>query len=346
MARLYSDPAINNSPTDSIPERVIFGRSRAMRDVRESVKGVASACVPVLLLGEPGTGKEVIAREIHRLSPWCSAPFMKFSVAEPMTGPLSGGAEGAFVIGSFGHSAGNPRGTLFIEAVGELSPPLQAKLLELFHDGSLSDIHREFDQPQGVRVICASGKDLEEDVRSGIFRLDLFYRINVVTISLPSLRQRREDIPELAEYLFESWRRQRNGSCPRIPSELLHMFCGHDWPGNIRELDGCVRTYVDTNGNAELTEAFLFNKGPGVDRGESIEHREKPIPLKTFKKRLVEQAERDLILRVLRQQQWNRKETAKVLQVSYQTLLHKLQQVGLSRKRQPQPSVVDQQVQE
>lgn len=317
-----------------------------MQEVGESVKGVASACVPVLLLGEPGTGKEVIAREIHRLSPLCSAPFMKFSAAEPASGPLSDRADGALVPGSFCPSAGNPGGTLFIEAVGELSSPLQAKLLELFHDGSLSGIDREFNQPQGVRVICASGKNLEEEVRSGIFRLDLFYRINVVTISLPSLRRRREDIPELAEYLFESWRRQSHSSCPRLPSELLQRFCDHDWPGNIRELDGCVRTYVDTNGDAELTEAFLYKKGQPLDRDEAIEHREKPIPLKTFKKRLVEQAERDLILRVLRQQQWNRKETAKVLQVSYQTLLHKLQQVGLSRKRQPQPTVVDQQVQE
>lgn len=344
MASQYSE--LDNHTVGSIPERVIFGRSSAMQEVRESVAGVAGAWVPVLLLGEPGTGKEVIAREIHRRSPLSAAPFVKFCGTDPIAEHLTEGWGTALRPWTASRRTDNSGCTLFIDAVSELALPLQAKLLEFFHDGSPSHANREFAQQQDMRVICASNRNLEAEVKSGTFRLDLLYRINVVTITMPTLSNRKEDIPELAEYFFESLRRKRNCNCPRLPSELVERFCQHDWPGNIRELEDCLRTYVDTNGNTEVIDAFISKEfGPTPQSKENAQP-SNAIPLKAFKRRLVEQAERDLILRVLHQQQWNRKETAKVLQVSYQTLLHKLKQVGLSRKRRPQSKLADEQVQE
>jgi two-component system, NtrC family, response regulator AtoC len=344
MAGLHSQ--LDSYTMDSIPERVIFGRSSAMQEVRESVRCAASASVPVLILGEPGTGKEVIAREIHRLSPFRSAPFVAFCGTDDLGKQVSQGQDGALAPWMPSLPPDNSGCTLFIDGVNELASTLQAKLLELFHDGSVSHTNRELNQPQNVRVICASSRDLEAEVKSGNFRLDLFYRINVVTISLPSLRNRKEDIPDLAEFFFDSLCRQRNSTCSRLPSQLVQRFCAHDWPGNIRELENCMKSYVDTNGEADVTEAFISKALRPAGRGKSPDHSTNPIPLKAYKKRLIEQAEKELILRVLHQHQWNRKETAKVLQVSYQTLLHKLKQVGLSRKRQPRSNAVDQPVQE
>lgn len=335
-----------NSSAHSIPERLIFGRSVAMQEVRKSVQGVAAASVPVLITGEPGTGKEVIARQIHGHSPLCSSPFVKFCRIHPTGEPMSEGWDTAFPLWGLTRPANHSHGTLFIDAVSELPPPQQANLLELFRDGLLGHASPELNQSQNVRLICASSKNLGVEVQSGNFRLDLFYRINVVTITLPSLRNRKEDIPELAEYFLESLCRKRDCSCAPFPSELVQRFCSHDWPGNIRELESCIKVYMDNDGDAGVAEAFISKEWRAAGREELKEHRASAIPLKAFKRTLVEQAERELILRVLRENHWNRKETAKVLQVSYQTLLHKLKQVGLSKKRQPRSNSMDQAVQE
>lgn len=332
-----------NLTADSIPERIIFGRSSAMQHVRQAVEGVAGESVPVLVLGERGTGKEVIAREIHRRSPWRSTPFVKLSSMDSITAlprdmRPDDNALPPWTNARFTSSAC----TLFIEEVSELSSSLQAKLLEFFYDGSLHQSNRELSDPERARVVCTSTRNLENEITSGNFRLDLFYRINVVTISLPALCCRKEDIPDLAEYFFELTCRERNRRCQQLTSHLLQLFSQHDWPGNIRELENCVRTYVNSDGNIQLAETLLSKKAKAAAHHKASERREHPIPLKAYTRQLVEQAERDLILRVLRQQRWNRKETAKVLQVSYQTLLHKLKQTGLDRKRRPRPGAADQ----
>ena len=346
MASEHFEP--HNSAMRLVPERLIFGRSSAMQEVRKSVHGVADTSVPVLLTGEPGTGKEVIGREIHRLSPWRSGPFIRFLSGDPIA-TLSN-------IGSKANHALRPRdasspssdagGTLFVREVSELAPSLQAKLLELFQDGSPTKAGHESVSAERARVICSSTANLEDKVASGDFRLDLFYRINVVTISLPPLRDRKEDVPDLVEYFFELSSREANCSCPHIPQDLLELFYHHDWLGNIRELENCVRIFVNTGGNAALTEAFLSKGSKANLQDKTNLHLNNPVPLKTFKRQLIEQAERDLILRVLHQQRWNRKEAAKMLQVSYQTLLHKLKQVGLSGRGRPRSESADQPAQE
>ena len=333
----------DNLTVSSIPEHIIFGRSSAMQYVRQAVEGVAGESVPVLLLGERGTGKEVIAREIHRRSPWRSTPFVKLSSVDSITAlPTNTRQDDNAVLPWANTQSTGSACTLFIEEVSQLSLSLQARLLEFFYDGSLNHSSRELADPQRARIICTSTRNLENEIASGNFRLDLFYRINVVAIRLPALRSRKEDIPDLAEYFVESTCRQQNRSCQRLTLHLLQLFSQHDWPGNIRELENFVRTYVNSDGNMELAEALLSKKTKTAAHNQISERREHRIPLKAYTRQLVEQAERDLILRVLRQQQWNRKETAKVLQVSYQTLLHKLKQTGLDRKCRTRPGAADQ----
>jgi two-component system, NtrC family, response regulator AtoC len=315
----------NTNPIASLlPERLLFGRSSLMQEVRQSVGGVAGTAVSILIVGERGTGKELVAREIHRRSPWASSPFLKVS------------SELDSVLNSWPGSESRPPDgssrSVFIDEVGRLSAAMQAKLLEFFHDGLESQSTRRPD----TRVICSSTRNLEDDVVAGSFRLDLFYRINVVTINVPPLRDRREDIPDLTEYFFESACSVRNRSCRRIPIGLAHLFYEYAWPGNIRELETYVRTYVEGDGDAALLEGLLFDRRKReVTKSTDSSAR---TPLKVYTRQLVQQAESDLILRVLREQRWNRKETAKVLQVSYQTLLHKLKTSGLSKRRSKRAS--------
>lgn len=345
MASEYLEP--HSSTAQFIPERLIFGRSSAMQEVRKAVQGVADTSVPVLLIGEPGTGKEVIGREIHRLSPWRMSPFVRFLRGDPIEA-LSGGSSkqnGGLLPRNASSSSSDSGWTLFIKEVSQLSPPLQAKLLELFQDGSLKSVH-ESSPAESIRVICSSNANLEDRIASGDFRQDLFYRINVVTISVPPLRERKDDVPDLVQYFFESSCRGGAVSGLRIPQDFLQLLCRHDWLGNIRELENCVRVFVNSGGNRSLAEAFLSKPWKPDSQGRASMCAQNPIPLKTFKRQLVEQAEKDLILRVLHQQRWNRKETAKVLQVSYQTLLYKLKQIGLSRKSRTRPEIADEPVQE
>ncbi len=314
-----------------------------MEDVRQSVAGVAGASVPVLILGQPGTGKEAVSREIHRLSPWQSSPFIKIPAAEKTaTAEIENVLRSS--LGQTGAS-GNATCTLFIDDVNQLESTLQAKLLEFFHDGLSSQLSAKPVPHQNARVICASSFNLEDDVAAGRFRMDLFYRINVVTINLPRLSDRKEDIPDLAEFFFESSCRNRGRTCPRLTMRLLQLFYEHDWPGNIRELQDCVAAYVDADGDASAAEALISKPNPKGQHKTSA-RRITHIPLKVYTRKLVEQAERDLILRVLREQRWNRKETAKVLQVSYQTLLHKLKFIRVDKGLASKPEKLTEEIPE
>jgi DNA-binding NtrC family response regulator len=321
-----------------------------MQEVQQAVEKVSGASVPVLLQGERGTGKEVIGREIHRRSPWRTGPFTRMDssvTASPANNQEShpsaahvslGWALPARALSAF-------PGTLFIEEVAELDATLQARLLELFQD---RDVHQLNDRQYSVavpRIICATRRNLEKDVAAGNFRLDLFYRINIVTIQLPPLRDRKEDIPDLISHFLELSCLHRNRDCRHITGDLLQTLCEYDWPGNIRELENCVNTYVTLDGNAAMVEALLAKRSP-MGRWRNAERSKHSMPLSAYKRLIVEEAERDMILRVLSENRWNRKETAKALQISYQTLLHKLKQTGLNKRRQPQPGVVGKQIPE
>jgi DNA-binding NtrC family response regulator len=331
---------MNGLEPQSIPEHILFGRSKIMQEIQQAVQNVADASVPILLQGERGTGKEVIGREIHRRSRWQSGPFTKVEAATQTLPSRNQGIHSNRDSSSRwwtfrGRSSNGARGTLFFDDIDDLDPVLQAKLLEFFQEDQVSRFSDGSNNPAYPRVICATRSNLERNVAAGRFRLDLFYRINVVTIQLPSLRDRKEDIPELAKYFFEVSSRRKSDPCRGISTELLHIFCNYHWPGNIRELENCVKICVALDGGAAYIAALLSKGTPPARRGRSTEQLKKDIPLRAYRREIAEEAERNLIYQVLTEKRWNRREAAKALQVSYQTLLHKLRQAGLSKKREP-----------
>src|SRR5437588_10921197 len=189
------------------PYEVVFGRTEAMRALRERLDKVACANVPVLIQGESGTGKDIIARMIHALSPWKAGPLVKVNCpAIPGTlleSELFGYERGAFT-GAYGSKPGRVemahRGTLFLDEISELDPSLQSKLLQLLQDGQFCRIGAQEDKKVEVRVVCATNRQLEQEIATGSFRQDLYYRINVVNLQMPPLRERSSDIPDLANY--------------------------------------------------------------------------------------------------------------------------------------------------
>ena len=326
-----------NTPNGhGIPESTIFGASRAMQLARETVERAAVVSVPVLILGESGTGKEIIAREIHRRSPWSEGQFVKVSCpAIPGTlveSELFGYEKGAFT-GAWNAKPGRVemahRGSLFLDEIGEMDITLQAKLLQLLQDGQFCRIGARQDTVVEVRIVCASNRNLEEDIETGEFRQDLFYRINVVSIMLPPLRDRKEDIPHLVEYFLEYYNRQHKRQTPPFSREVLRTLLAHDWPGNIRELENLVRRYVILESADELMGQILSQR-PKQRAFDGFENG--TLPLKEYTRRAVDELERDLILKVLQENHWNRKKSAQVLQISYRALLYKIKKAGLPAK--------------
>src|SRR5579884_4499521 len=198
-------------------EKKVFGRSECMRSVRERLDRVAGANVPVLIHGESGTGKDIIARLVHSCSPWKTGPFVKVNCpAIPGTlleSELFGYERGAFT-GAYGSKPGRVemahRGTLFLDEISELDMSLQSKLLQLLQDGQFCRIGAQADKKVEVRIVCATNRNLEEEIANGTFRQDLFYRINVVNLYMPPLRERRSDIRGLVDYFLEYYNRKYN----------------------------------------------------------------------------------------------------------------------------------------
>lgn len=312
-----------------------------MQAVRRVVERAAVASVPLLIMGESGTGKEIIAKEVHRRSPWFQGPFVKVSCpAIPGTlleSELFGYEKGAFT-GAWNSKPGRVelahRGTLFLDEIGEMELGLQAKLLQLLQDGQFSRIGGQEDCQVDVRIVCATNRRLEDEIEAGSFRQDLFYRINVVNIRLPSLRERRDDILDLANYFLEAYNRQHNRQARPFSRQVLQLLCDYDWPGNIRELENQVRRYVIMDSEEDVLSGVLGKKRthPPLEGSE-----DGFVPLKAYTRRAVEEIERDLILKVLQENRWNRKKAARILQISYRALLYKIKKAGLPSKSERAP---------
>src|SRR5712672_196995 len=231
MTTIPSVTSLATSLGEFPPEAVIFGRSEVMQSLRDRMDKVASANVPVLIQGESGTGKDIIARMIHGLSPWRSGPFVKVNCpAIPGTlleSELFGYEKGAFT-GAYGSKPGRVemahRGTLFLDEISELDMALQSKLLQLLQDGQFCRIGAQEDKKVEVRVVCATNRNLEEEIAAGNFRSDLFYRINVVNLRMPALRERRGDIEDLANYFLEYYNRKYNCRAKPLSPELMDVL--------------------------------------------------------------------------------------------------------------------------
>jgi two-component system response regulator AtoC len=319
------------------PAAVVFGRSDAMLALREKLDKVAGANVPVLIQGESGTGKDIIARLIHTQSPWRVGPYVKVNCpAIPGTlleSELFGYEKGAFT-GAYGTKPGRVemahRGTLFLDEISELDLGLQSKLLQLLQDGQFCRIGAQEDKKVEVRVVCATNRKLEEEIENGTFRQDLFYRINVVNLHMPPLRERRADIEDLAIYFLEYYNRKYNCRARALSPELVSVLQKYHWPGNIRELENVIKRYVIL-GNEDVISSDLVSK--------EQEYFDPEIPidgqicLKKITRQAVRELERKVILKVLQTHHWNRKKAARALSISYRALLYKIRDAGLPSNR-------------
>ena len=328
-----------------LPDLLVFGQSEVMRAVRQKVEKVAGANVPVLIQGESGTGKEVIARVIHARSPWGCGPFVKVNCpAIPGTlveSELFGYQKGAFT-GASGTKPGRvemaQHGTLFLDEIAELELGLQAKLLQLLQDGQFCPIGGQEDKQIDARVVCATNRNLEEEIRKGTFRQDLFYRINVVSIYMPTLRERVADIPLICDSLRKMYSERFERPTRPLSPRKLEMLQRYHWPGNIRELENLIKRYIILGSEdvitLEPTEDSIASADPdGVtDNVRS---------LKKVTREAMRELEGKIIVKALQAHNWNRRRAASALEISYRALLYKLKEAGLpTRKSRQNPQAV------
>src|SRR4030081_977403 len=339
MPTLTANPvsSFTQSLGDIPPENVVFGRSDVMRSVHDRLIKVAGANVPVLIQGESGTGKDIIARMVHGLSPWKTGPYVKVNCpAIPGTlleSELFGYERGAFT-GAVGSKPGRVelahRGTLFLDEISELDPSLQSKLLQLLQDGQFCRIGAQEDKKVEVRVVCATNRRLETEIESGAFRQDLYYRINVVNLQITALRERRGDIEDLCTYFLEYYNRKFNCRARPLSNEVQAVLQKYHWPGNIRELENLIKRYVIL-GHEEVITNDLVAREPDFFNPEiSFDG---PISLKKMTRQCVRELERKVILKVLQQHHWNRKQSARTLGISYRALLYRIRVTGFPSNR-------------
>jgi two-component system response regulator AtoC len=313
--------------------------SPAMREVLGVVDQAARADVTVLICGETGVGKELIARAIHARSPRRRAPFVKVNCAavprELLESELFGHERGAFT-GAHQRKPGRfeiaDGGTIFLDEIGELHPALQAKLLHVLQDGEFSRVGGRHNVTVDVRVICATNRDLAREVAAGRFREDLFYRLNVINILVPPLRERREEIPGLVRYFVQRYARLFNFPEPEVSAEAMGAFVQYAWPGNIRELENFIKRMIvlqDLTLPRTLVAAPVVPAAPADPLEPFAAAR--GLSLKEISRRAVQEAEREVIRRALEQCRWNRVKTAKMLKISYRALLYKIKDMGLKQ---------------
>lgn len=319
------------------PDDVIFGASPDMTGVRRTIAKVASTGVPVLLTGESGTGKELIARMLHRESLVSTKPFVQVNCAAiPATlleSELFGFEKGAFT-GAVGAKPGRVElansGTLFLDEIGEVEPGTQAKLLQVLQDGQFSRIGGQEDKRVNVRFIFATNRDLEEEIAIGNFREDLFYRINVVNIHMPPLRERLEDIPMLCRHFIARHNDKFNCRAGELSSDCIAQLQDYHWPGNIRQLENLIKRYVILGGEDAILSELRDRE---ADIFKFIIPPQGEVSLKQITRQAVRQVERKVILKMVEASNWNRKRAAKRLNISYRALLYKLKEAGVPSER-------------
>ena len=314
-------------------ENIVSG-SETMAEVLRQVRKVAPIKTTVLLTGESGTGKELVARAIHELSPRASLPFVAVNCGaipgELMESELFGHVKGAFTDASRnkkGLAAEADGGTLFLDEVGELPLGLQVKLLRFLQEEEVRRVGDNRSEHVDVRVVAATARDLSKAVAAAEFREDLFWRLNVVAIKLPPLRERAGDIPVLAAHFLAKYARLRSGEPVKgISEEALEAMATYGWPGNVRELEHAVERAVVLSEGPELREEDL----PERIRGGGTAASRVAVPEGTLSiKRATRAMEEQLIRTALEQTRGNRTRAAEVLEISYRALLYKIKEYGL-----------------
>jgi two-component system response regulator AtoC len=321
-----------------------FARSPAMRAIKDIIDNVAGTDLTVLAWGESGVGKETIPRLLHQRSPRRTGPFVKVNCAalplELLESELFGYERGAFT-GAHRRKPGKfelaDKGTIFLDEIGELPWPLQAKLLHVLQDGEFSRLGSEQSVRVHARVVAATNQDLARLVGERAFRADLYYRLNVVNIHVPPLRERREEIPILVDEFAEHFAKLYGRPRPQISAAAMRRFMEYSWPGNIRELENIIKRIVVLR-----SEEWVFTDlAPVADRPRPPLAAQAPAPtpsdederlgLREIGRRAAMAAERAALIRVLERVGWNRTEAARRLRINYKTLLHKVEEYGVLR---------------
>ena len=326
------------------------GDNPKMREVREIIEQVADTDITVLVRGESGTGKEVVARALFQLGNRRSRPFVKVNCAalpsELLESELFGFEKGAFTgaqkrkLGKFEYAN---QGTIFLDEISEMAPGLQAKLLQVLQDGEFSRLGGESDVRVDARIIAATNRNLEEAVANQEFREDLYYRLNVVTIQIPPLRDRIDAVPLLVEHFLRMYNAQYKKNVEKLSDETMKLLMDYHWPGNVRELENMIKRTVVLGSEQTVLQEIEQREPPipeVIDPGDfglaSIGadlQNGQDLDLKAISKRAAQVAEKKVIERVLTQTRWNRKEAAERLQISYKALLYKMKENGLSEGR-------------
>jgi two-component system response regulator AtoC len=347
---------------------MLIGSSEQMAEVRDLIERVADTDVTILVRGESGTGKELVARALYACSHRRDKPFVKVNCAalptELLESELFGFERGAFT-GAFQHKPGKfefaNHGTIFLDEISEMSPALQAKLLQVLQDGEFSRLGGKHDVHVDVRIIAATNRNLEQAVAAGQFREDLFFRLNVVCIQMPALRDRRDEIPLLTDFFLKKYSVQYNKPLAEVSPETLKLLTEYDWPGNVRELENLIKRAVVLGEAAvqkELTHGIaatqrLPHRGNGTGlnihartsagiaqptapvkpnrSAADVDAGRQNYSLKDISRTAAREAERELILKMLQRTRWNRKETAEILGISYKALLYKIKENGLDK---------------
>ena len=325
VAQLHDEITALRAPTG------IVGRSPQIADALALAEKVARHPSTVLVTGESGTGKELVARYIHRASPRASAPFVAVNCgAIPealLESELFGHAKGSFTgatsdrDGLFAEADG---GTLFLDELGELPMPLQVKLLRALQEGEVRRIGDNVSRSIDVRVVAATARDLEADVADGKFRADLYYRVNVVRIHLPSLRERTEDVPELVRHFIDRFNRRLGLQVAGAAPATMRALMEYPWPGNVRELENVIERAMVLADGPQLGVEQL----PGLGTASSSPGAA-PSPLDLSVKRRTEALERALITEALERTRGNRTRAAKLLDLSHRALLYKIREYGI-----------------
>jgi two-component system response regulator AtoC len=370
QCQLARDVATLREQLESESHRpMLGGGSERMAEVQDLIERVADTDVTVLIRGESGTGKELVARALYASSRRRDKPFVKVNCAalptDLLESELFGFERGAFT-GAIQHKPGKfefaNHGTMFLDEIGDLGFPLQAKLLQVLQDGEFSRLGGKHDVHVDVRIVAATNANLEQAVAEGRFREDLFFRLNVVSIKMPALRERRDEVPTLCDYFLKKYSVQYNKPYADLSAEAKALLLEYEWPGNVRELENLIKRTVVLGSEAGIRKDIMHGIAIARQRQQGDARPPAPIPapalppdtavpppaaiapadpaaageidscsLKDVSRSAARSAERELIFRMLQQTRWNRKETAEILQISYKALLYKIKENGLDR---------------
>jgi formate hydrogenlyase transcriptional activator len=316
-----------NQDSDERRFEQVIGKSPALETVLEQVECVAPTDSTVLILGETGTGKELIARAIHNISSRCGRPFVKLNCAaiplDLLESELFGHEKGAFT-GAIAQKLGRfetaDKGTLFLDEVGDIPLALQPKLLRVLQEQEFERLGGTRTHQVDVRLVAATNRDLTEMVKRSGFRSDLYYRLNVFPIQLPPLRERREDIPALVEHFVEILSRRMGKQIEEIPPHVMSMFTSHSWPGNIRELQNFIERSVILSAGTVLSPPLEeLKRAPEPESSQAV---------------TLEDVERDHIRKTLEHTHWvvaGPNGAAARLGIKRSTLYFRMQKLGISR---------------